>query len=78
MKKELGNKKITYKIRFIDSLRFIVSSLSDLADNLAEGLHDGKWVMANHALSMQMSKMVFCSSVVKTVTNIIKKNLTKF
>ena len=55
-----------------------MSSLSDLADNLAEGLHDGKWVMANHALSMQMSKMVFCSSVVKTVTNIIKKNLTKF
>ena len=43
MKKELENKKITYKIKFIDSLRFIVSSLSDLADNLAEGLHYGKW-----------------------------------
>ena len=34
IKKELGNSKtITYKIKFIDSFRFISSSLSRLVDN---------------------------------------------
>ena len=37
IKKELGNgKSITYKIKFIDSFRFLSSSLSSLADNLSE------------------------------------------
>ena len=31
--------KIPYKIKFIDSFRFIPTSLSDLVDNLSEGLH---------------------------------------
>ena len=30
---------IPYKIKFLDSARFMVSSLSDLVDNLAEGIH---------------------------------------
>ena len=30
------------KIGFIDSLRFISSSLSSLTDNLADGLHNNK------------------------------------
>ena len=30
---------ISYKIKFIDSARFMASSLSNLADNLAEGIH---------------------------------------
>ena len=30
---------IPYKIKFLDSPRFMVSSLSDLVDNLAEGIH---------------------------------------
>ena len=39
--KELYNcKTITYKIKFIDSFRFISSSLSSLADNLSKGLHN--------------------------------------
>ena len=43
IKKELDNdKSITYKIKFIDSFRFISSSLSNLVDNLAEGLHSDK------------------------------------
>ena len=30
---------IPYKIKFIDSARFVASSLSNLVDNLAEGIH---------------------------------------
>ena len=30
---------ISYKIKLIDSARFISSSLSNLVDNLAEGIH---------------------------------------
>ena len=36
-----GNEDITtvsYKIKFIDSARFMASSLSNLVDNLAEGI----------------------------------------
>ena len=34
--KELDNgKTITYKLKFIDSFRFMSTSLSDLADNLS-------------------------------------------
>ena len=43
IKKELDNgKTITYKIDFIDSFRFISSSLSGLVDNLSEGLQSNK------------------------------------
>ena len=31
--------KISYKIKFIDSFRFMSTSLSDLVDNLSEGLY---------------------------------------
>ena len=34
--------KISYKIKFIDSFRFISSSLSSLVDNLSEGRHSDK------------------------------------
>ena len=37
-----NDKKITYKMKFIDSVRFMTSLLSSLADNLAERLHNGK------------------------------------
>ena len=42
-KDENGNDKIikiSYKIKFIDSYRFISTSLSKLVDNLSEGLHN--------------------------------------
>ena len=32
-------KTISYKIKFIDSARFMTSSLSNLVDNLVEGIH---------------------------------------
>ena len=42
--KEPENRKtITYKIKFIDSVKFMPSSLSSLADNLSEGLHNNKF-----------------------------------
>ena len=41
--KELDNSKIiTYKLKFIDSFRFISTSLSSLADNISEKLYSDK------------------------------------
>ena len=36
--------KISYKIKFIDSFRFMSNSLSSLVDNLSEGVHSDKCV----------------------------------
>ena len=42
LRKKIENKniEITYKIKFIDSYRFMSSSLSKLVDNLSEGIHN--------------------------------------
>ena len=43
IKKEHGkSERIAYKIKFIDSLRSMSSSLSSLADNVSERGHSGK------------------------------------
>ena len=44
LKKKIDNKdlEINYKIKFIDSFRFLSSSLSKLVDNISEGIHNNK------------------------------------
>ena len=44
LKKKIENKdiEINHKIKFIDSCRFMSSSLSKLVDNLSEGIHNNK------------------------------------
>ena len=57
IKKELDNgKSITYKINFIDSFRFMSSSLSNLVDNLSEGIHSGKCTDCKSCLDNMMFK----------------------
>ena len=41
-KKRDNNKTITYKIKFIDCFRFMLSSLSSPVDNLKEGLYNNE------------------------------------
>ena len=36
--------EITYKTKFIDSFRFMATSLSKLVDNLTEGIHSDKFI----------------------------------
>ena len=48
--------KISYKIKFIESFRFMSSSLSNLVDNLAEGLHSGKCIDCKSCLNYMSVK----------------------
>ena len=53
-----GNDKITkisYKIKFIDSYRFMSSSLSNLVDNLSEGLHSDKCTYCKFCLDYMIT-----------------------
>ena len=57
IKKELDNSKsITCKIKFIDSFRFRSSSLSNLVDDLFEGLHCDKCTDYKSCLGYMMFK----------------------
>ena len=58
IKEDDNSKKITYKLKFIDSYRFMPSKLSDLVDNLSEinkkkmsGMHEKKILNQNVNLS---------------------------
>ena len=47
---------MTYKIKFIDSYRFMSSSLSKLVDNLSEGIHNNKCVDCKSCLDYIKTK----------------------
>ena len=58
---EEGNEniiKISYKIKFIDSARFMTSSLSNFGNNLAEEIHETKCKAFNCFSEYEMSKTV--------------------
>ena len=85
IKKEIKNKnkiiEITYEIKFIDSFRFMSTSLSKLVDNLSEGFHNNRCVDCNSYLDYMITrdeKLVFrCYSCKKNYKKDFNKELIK-
>ena len=85
MKKEIRNKnkiiEITYKIKFIDSFRFMSTSLSKLVDNLSEGIHNNTCVDCKSCLDYMKTKdkkLIFrCFSCKKNYEKDFNKELIK-
>ena len=50
---------ISYKIKFIDKARFMVTSLSNLVDNLTEGIHKIKYKDSDYFLEYESVKEKF-------------------
>ena len=63
IKKRIEHKNIdiTYKINFIDSFRFMATSLSKLVDNLTENVHNDKCIKC-------MSNLCFVNAMNETIT----------
>ena len=85
VKKKINNKnktlEITYKIKFIDSYRFMSTSLSKLVDNLSEGLHNNKCVNCKSCLDYMRTKnekLIFkCFNCKKNYEKDFNKELIK-
>ena len=63
-----NGKTITYRLKFIDSFRFISTSLSSLADNSSEKLHSDKFKDCNSELdymSFEDNQLIFQCFVCK-------------
>ena len=74
---ENRNTEVTYKIKLIDSYRFMSSSLSKLVDNSSEGIHNNKCVNCNSCLDyikIKTEKLLLNALI---VILIIKRNLIK-
>ena len=56
--KKLNDKIITCKIQFIDTFRFMSSSLSSLVDNFSEGLYNDKCTDLSLILNTYQPKII--------------------
>ena len=85
MKKEIRKKDkdgkdkiISYKIKFIDSFRFMSTLLSKLVDNLSEELHNDKCADCKlhfDYMSIKDNKLIFrCFGCKKIMKKILIKN----
>ena len=85
LKKEIKNKnkiiEITYKIKFVDSYRFMSTSLSKLVDNLSEGIQNNRCVDYKSFLDYMKTKdekLIFkCFSCKKNYEKDFNKELMK-
>ena len=81
IKKKIDNKNIniTYKIKFIDSFRFMATSLSKLVDNLTDNVHNDKCIKYKSNLCFVRSineKLIFkCIDCEKEHEKIFNKEL---
>ena len=81
IKKKIENKdiEITYKIKFIDSFRFMATPLSKLVDNLTEDIHGDKCVDCKSNLSyikvMDETLIFRCFNCKKNYKKEINKDL---
>ena len=74
-------KKISYKIKFKDSYRFMSSSLSNLIDNLSEGLHNDRCMDCKsclHYMTTKDKQLIFrCFECKKNYEKDFNKELIK-
>ena len=81
IKKRIENKdiEINYKITFIDSFRFMATSLSKLVDNLTEGIHNDKCIKCKSNfcyMKVMDKKLIFrCFDCKKNYRKEINKEL---
>ena len=83
IKKRIENKdiEITYKIKFVDSFRFMSTSLSKLVDNLTEGIQNDKCIKCKSNLCYMKvtdKKLIFrCFDCKKNYEKEINKELVE-